>query len=344
MARFRRRPATVPAGIPHISSMTNHARARTVVSGWVLFVALLVSAGCEQRRPVPSIDSAVPLRPAPIGQSNVAAATTWDSKLGPVLLVAGSAPDLATVVVGDSARAGGDTVTAREAIAIRSTPAILVGHGDSVELGILQEARIAKDEDENECTGWPTWHIVRARSTAPPKPWAIGFVGTTVQPVTMDSSESLSRADSARLAAEVTRLASSLPSSGGGDRLVGLPFTVTALWRFRAAPGVEGVAANLVRRVNQEARPLEERTLLIAERDSTRRDDRFILAYYDRAQGAEETVESRDVLAIARTSPNAQPMLVMARDFGDGMAYAIVERDPSGRWREKWHSARGHCK
>ena len=72
--------------------------------------------------------------------------------------------------------------------------------------------------------------------------------------------------------------------------------------------------------------------------------ERFTLAYYDRAQGAEETVESRDVLAIARTSPNAQPMLVMARDFGDGMAYAIVERDPSGRWREKWRSARGHCR
>jgi len=325
-----------------MSSMTTYPRARTVIGSVILSVAL-AAAACERQQSVPAIDSAIPLRPAPVGQSNTSAGTTWDARLGPVLLVGGSSPDVATVVVGDSTRAGADTVTEREAIAIRSTPAILVGRTDSVELAILQDARIGKREDESECTGWPTWRITRARSSAPLAPWAIGFVGATVQPVAMDSSESLSRGDSARLAAEATRLASTLPS-GGGDRLVGLPFTVTALWRFRAAAGVEGVAANLVRRVNQEARPLEERTLLIAERDSTRRDERFTLAYYDRAQGAEETVESRDVLAIARTSPNAQPMLVMARDFGDGMAYAIVERDPSGRWREKWRSARGHCR
>jgi len=325
-----------------MSSMTTYPRARTVIGSVILSVAL-AAAACERQQSVPAIDSAIPLRPAPVGQSNTSAGTTWDARLGPVLLVGGSSPDVATVVVGDSTRAGADTVTEREAIAIRSTPAILVGRTDSVELAILQDARIGKREDESECTGWPTWRITRARSSAPLAPWAIGFVGATVQPVAMDSSESLSRGDSARLAAEATRLASTLPS-GSGDRLVGLPFTVTALWRFRAAAGVEGVAANLVRRVNQEARPLEERTLLIAERDSTRRDERFTLAYYDRAQGAEETVESRDVLAIARTSPNAQPMLVMARDFGDGMAYAIVERDPSGRWREKWRSARGHCR
>jgi hypothetical protein len=332
----------VYAGTSRMWSMTNYPRARTVIGGVILSVAL-AAAACERQQSVPAIDSAIPLRPAPVGQSNASAGTTWDARLGPVLLVAGSTPDVATVVVGDSTRAGGaDTVTEREAIAIRSTPAILVGRSDSVELAILQDARIAKGEDD-ECTGWPTWRITRARSNAPLAPWAIGFVGATIQPVAMDSSESLSRADSARLAAEATRLASTLPS-GGGDRLVGLPFTVTSLWRFRAAAGVEGVAANLVRRVNQEARPLEERTLLIAERDSTRRDERFTLAYYDRSQGAEETVESRDVLAIARTSPSAQPMLVMARDFGDGMAYAIVERDPAGRWREKWRSARGHCR
>jgi len=122
------------------------------------------------------------------------------------------------------------------------------------------------------------------------------------------------------------------------------PRVDAALWRFRAGPGVEGVVANLVRHINQEARPLEERTLLIAERDSSRRDERFNLAYYDRSQGAEETVESRDVLALARQTPDAQPMLVLGRDYGDGMAYAIVQRDPSGRWREKWHSPRGRCK
>ena len=309
----------------------------------IAFLVALATSGCEQRRNAPAIDSSVPLRPATIGPSGSSSATTWDNRLGPVLLVSGPGPDLATVVVGDSSRASGDTLTEREAIGIRSTPAVLIGRGDSVQVGILQEVRSSKGEDDSECTGWPRWRITGSRGGATLAGWSVGFVGATVQPVRMDSIESLSRVDSARLAADVTRLASSLPAAGG-DRFVGLPFTVTSLWRFRAGPGVEGVVANLVRHINQEARPLEERTLVIAERDSSRRDERFNLAYFDRSQGTEETVESRDVLALARTTPDAQPMLVLGRDYGDGMAYAMIQRDPSGRWREKWHSPRGRCK
>jgi len=308
-----------------------------------LLSGVLVVAACERQRNAPPIDSSVPLRPATIGSAPTPSATTWDARLGPVLLIGSSSPEAATVVVGDSSRAGADTITEREAIAIRSTPAVLIGRGDSVQVAILQEVRSARGEEDSECTGWPLWRITSSRSGASLASWSVGFVGTTVQPVRMDSIESLSRADSARLAAEVTRLASTL-ATGGGDRFVGLPFTVTSLWRFHAGPGVEGVVANLVRHINQEARPFEERTLIIAERDSTRRDERFTLSYADRSQGAEETVESREVLALTRPTPDAQPMLVLGRDYGDGMAYALIQRDPSGRWREKWHSPRGHCK
>lgn len=321
---------------------TGDPRRVRVWAATALVAAGLAATGCERERSVPPIDSSVPLRPAPVGSAATPTSTTWDARLGPVLLIAGATPDVATIVVGDSSRTGADTVTQREAIAIRSTPALLLGRGDTVQLGLLQDARVSRNEDETECTGWPAWRITSAKAGGHLSPWSIGFVGASVQPVRMDSIESLSRTDSARLAAEVTRLASTLPSSGA-ERFVGLPFTVTSLWRFRAGPGVEGVVANLVRHVNEEARPLEERTLVIAERDSTRRDARFTLAYYDRSQGAEETVESRDVLALSRPTPDAQPMLVMARDYGDGMAYTIVQRDPSGRWREKWRSPRGRC-
>src|SRR2546423_13359029 len=141
MARFRRRSDAAPAAFLFFSSMTNHPRARTAV-GALLFSVALGAAACERQQSVPTIDSTVPLRPAPVGQSNVSAATTWDARLGPVLLVAGASPDLATIVIGDSTRAGGDLVTERDAIAIRSTPAILVGRSDSVELAILQDARV----------------------------------------------------------------------------------------------------------------------------------------------------------------------------------------------------------
>jgi hypothetical protein len=313
------------------------------VAPWRLLLGVLVVTACERHRNAPPIDSSVPLRPATIGAAPAPSATTWDARLGPVLLVGSSIPETATVVVGDSSRAGADTITEREAIAIRSTPAVLIGRGDSIQVAILQEVRSARGDEDSECTGWPLWRITSSHSGSTLASWSVGFVGATVQPVRMDSIESLSRADSARLAAEVTRLASAF-SATGGDRFVGLPFTVTSLWRFHAGPGVEGVVANLVRHINQEARPFEERTLIIAERDSTRRDERFTLSYADRSQGAEETVESREVLALARPTPDAQPMLVLGRDYGDGMAYALIQRDPSGRWREKWHSQRGHCK
>jgi hypothetical protein len=325
-----------------VTPPVTHARA--LLLNRAAFVALVLAMiACERPRAAPPIDSAVPLRPAAIGSASPQATTTWDAHLGPVLLIAGATPDLATVVVGDSAHAGADTITTREAIAIRSTPATLVGRTDSVQLGILQEVRSAKGEDDSECTGWPAWAIQSARNGGTLAGWTVGFVGAAVQPIHMDSIESMTRVDSARLAAEVTRLASTLPTSAS-DRFTGLPFTVTSLWRFHAGPGAEGIVTNLVRHINQEARPFEERTLIIAERDSSRREERFTLGYYDRSQGAEETVESRDVLALARPTPDAQPMLVLGRDYGDGMSYALVQRDPSGRWREKWHSPRGHCK
>ena len=327
---------------PIVTGPGTRARATRVMNA-ALGALVLTTGACERPRAAPPIDSAVPLRPAAIGSASPQTATTWDAHLGPVLLIAGATPDLATVVVGDSARTGADTITQREAIAIRSTPATLVGRTDSVQLGILQEVRSAKGEDDSECTGWPAWAIQSAHTGAALAPWTVGFVGAAVQPIRMDSIENMSRADSARLAAEVTRLASTLPTSAG-DRFTGLPFTVTSLWRFHAGPGAEGIVTNLVRHINQEARPFEERTLIIAERDSSRREERFTLAYYDRSQGAEETVESREVLALARPTPDAQPMLVLGRDYGDGMSYALLQRDPSARWREKWHSRRGRCK
>lgn len=340
MPHFRR--IDVPLGQTirqHSSVSMRLCRVRTIIA----CVVLTAASACENRRNPPPIDSSVPLRPAPVGTSGTPTTTTWDARLGPVLLIGGPSPDLATVVIGDSSRAGADTVTEREAIAIRSTPAILIGRGDSAEVGLLQEVHSAKGEEDSDCTGWPSWRITGARSGVSLAPWSVGFVGATVQAIRMDSIESLSRVDSARLAADAARLASTLPA-GAGERFTGLPFTVTSLWRFRAGPGVEGMVANLVRHINQEARPFEERTLIIAERDSSRRDERFNLGYYDRSQGSEETVESREVLALARPTADAQPMLIIGRDYGDGMAYALVQRDPSGRWREKWRSPRGHCK
>ena len=126
--------------------MSRHPRTRTIIRNMVAVVATLTAA-CERSQTVPAADSTVPLRPAPIGTSTATPPATWDARLGPVLLVAGGSPDAATIVIGDSARAGTNVVSERDANAIRSTPAILVGRGDSVEVAILEEALIGRRED-----------------------------------------------------------------------------------------------------------------------------------------------------------------------------------------------------
>src|SRR4051812_49728874 len=120
MAPFRR------IDMPHDLIVTGSRARRCSSRGRPIFVfAMFVLGAGEKPRAAPPIDSAVPLRPATLGSSTPQTATTWDGRLGPVLLVGGASPDLATVVVGDSSRAGADTITAKEAIAIRSTPAVL---------------------------------------------------------------------------------------------------------------------------------------------------------------------------------------------------------------------------
>ena len=56
---------------------------------------------------------------------------------------------------------------------------------------------------------------------------------------------------------------------------------------------------------------------------------------------------TRDALAIPAVSPGdlaaRRPTLVVARDYGDGMAYALVERLGDARWAVRWSSAYAGC-
>jgi hypothetical protein len=99
--------------------------------------------------------------------------------------------------------------------------------------------------------------------------------------------------------------------------------------------------ATLTRQINQEATPLQEHTLVVAERPA---DDTTLTAGYSaRSYGVEETIESRDVLAAAMFGAARTPALILTRDYGDATAYALVERGPDGQWHLRWSSPRRHC-
>jgi hypothetical protein len=168
----------------------------------------------------------------------------------------------------------------------------------------------------------------------------VGFAGTAVEALALDSIETLTGADSARLAVEVTRLASALPGDTAAS-FRALPYTVRTARRFSPEPGVSAVVATLTRSVNQEAKPLGEQLLVVAERSTS--GGRYTPAYHERASGREETLETVEPLAAVRLGADRRPTLVMARDFYDGTAYSLLERVGAGRWRVRWTSAYRGC-
>ena len=149
--------------------------------------------------------------------------------------------------------------------------------------------------------------------------------------------------DSMALAAEASRLASAV-TANTSPAFQGLRFTAHDIRRFEVAPGVQALAAQLIRRVNQEADPQEEQTLLIAERDSGVTTGRYQLAYAERSFGKEEEVVYHR--AGRGSSPRLERILPRwsSRETATpGLAYALLERTGPRQWRARWTSELAKC-
>jgi hypothetical protein len=111
---------------------------------------------------------------------------------------------------------------------------------------------------------------------------------------------------------------------------------VRSAHRFRPAPGILGLVAEVSRRVAQEAQPLEERMLIIAERDSGSTGP-WRAAWSDRVQGIEETIEAADALALLVPATGPAAFLVVQRESARGMRYELMERGSGTTgWTRRW--------
>lgn len=242
-------------------------------------------------------------------------ASSWIGELGPLMLVPSDSENAAIVLFPE---APPDSV-------VRAARFSLVNAS-----GNSAAARGALTDEQ--CGDAP---IVRLGAT-PPLVWSVGFAGAATTPLAMDSIEALAPSDSARLAADLARIASGL-SDGSESRFRGLPFAVRAAHRLALGTGQpEVVAAHLVRRLNIEANPLEEHTLVVVER-STRASAAatdWKVAYRLHSEGAEDTAEHYTVLAAVRAG--TRTLLVVARDQVSRTTYEILERSASGDWRSRW--------
>ena len=310
----------------------------------VAAVVLSVLA-CERSRTAPAVDTTrtgaahVAMPPARAPRT---LASGWDVGAGPILVVRGSRPSSGLVIFPqyvDSILS--DTVRFPDAT-VQGTPVDLFGRAGQVGRGRLGVVT-AKDWSGSGCIEWPIASVRPIDSSAAtPIAWSVGFTAGHVEPIALDSLEALARPDSAHLAAEITRLASVLPNDTA-QAFRGVPFAVDRAYEFSLARGESVIVAEIVRRLNQEANPLEEQILLVAEQDSTGADARPHTAYFERHSGSEERMETFDVLAALWLDAPRRPALILLREGPETSAYALLERDSNGRWRVRWTSARTGC-
>jgi hypothetical protein len=292
--------------------------------------ALTSLAACERaNQPASRADTTLP--PSASAVESLPAAEPvprWESSAGTVLLVR---DDSLTRAIYPTVRQLDSTAVLDEAL-VRGFVAEAVAADGAA--GLLRVRGFAPIDEE--CAVWPAVVL----STDAPRDWTVAFQRGVSTPIALRPIESLASADSARLAAQLTRLAASLPNDTA-RAFRGLPFVIRAAHGFTLQGGVESVVAEIVRRVNVEANPREETLLLIAERDSASGDWR--VAYSERASGAEVHVKRATPLAVVTLGPAALPTLVLERAGADWITYALVQRHPDGQWREGWESAYSGC-
>ena len=311
-----------------LSVFCRYRRTSALLTASVLFVA------CKRDAPVVRVDSVAP--PAAVAVDSVSPAPRtngWNASAGPVLLVSGPSPDEAIVFLAASAA---DTTPSIDTGTVDQGAVTLLGRDGARATATLE---LPAGNDNAACRVWPLRNV---RTSGKAGAWSVGFVSANVASVPLDSVEGLSARDSMVLAAEASRLASAV-TANTAPTFQGLRFTAHDIRRFEAAPGVQALAAQLSRRVNQEADPQEEQTLLIAERDSGATSGPYQLAYAERSFGKEDEVRTSEVAAAVRIGAGGPPTLVVAHEGDDGLAYAFVERSGNRQWKVRWTSALAKC-
>jgi len=301
----------------------------------LLALALLTVAACERSRQAPPADTVALVADSPVAPP-VTRATSWDPGAGEALFVAGATPQQAIVVFPELSDSTLTDTTTFDVARVGAAAVDLFSRAGRVGSAQLAGPATPGSPARN-CTAWPAARL----AGAPPAPWSVGFAAGSATAIPLDSIEDDPPADSARLAADVTRLAAALPGDTA-PAFRSLPLAVRTARRFTPAPGVDAVVAQLVRKVNQEARPYEQQIVVVGERDAGSK-GKYAAAYFERVAGQEETIETSEVLAAVRLGPAGTPTLVLGRDYGDGTAFSLVERVGDGRWRLRWSSAYAGC-
>ncbi|WP_373065107.1 hypothetical protein [Gemmatimonas sp.] len=302
-------------------------------------VALLTTVSCDSRSSASNTDSASAAG-GPGGADSVSTTVSssgWDAGAGPFVvlptvdggLTAGSLlrPDATELTVGDTAGIGASSADGRIELFSRS------GKVGMARLTVEGAPRV----DEG-CSAWPVARLaIDAGVTV--APWTAAFVMGRVTAIPLDSIEGLAPRDSARLAIDLTRLASGL-GDDTSSTFRGLPFVVLRAWRTRGLD-TAFVVATLARRVNQEDDPKEERLVIVVDAigDNAKL---WTVAWHERAAGHEEELVVAEPLLAFRNVGVPDVRLLFGRDDGVALGAAVLSRKKTG-WGVLWESAVAGC-
>jgi hypothetical protein len=311
----------------------------------ILALAIVLSAlvACERKTPAKPTDTSSSQSPAPSETPSprpVVAPSTWDSSAGPVMFVRGNSAAEGYVVfpsITDSTPS--DDVHFDSALARNTTVDLFERSGGG---NVARVSAMSGGEwNADQCIEWPAVKMITASGGSTEQGWTVAFLKGRARAIPLDTIETMSHADSATLAADITRLVSTIPNDTART-FRGIPYSVRTAYRFTPADGVEAVVADVVRTLNQEATPLEEHTLIVGERPSGSNAP-YRLSYREVTSGSDETLESSDVLAAVSIGAPPRVYLVLAREGYESNAYALLERKADGTWRLRWTSAHTGC-
>lgn len=320
----------------------------------ITIVTLVLAAACDRTAQNPNSDTSAgatqsvandSLRP-PVG-------TGWTAEAGPFLVLptvdggqdAGSLlrPDATDQNVGDT-------------VGLALTPT-----SNRVELfsrgGLIGEATLSVEKASGLDSGCTAWPIARlggmARSALAPgsgvvtpgaanaatSHWTAAFLKGKVTQVPLDSIEGLASKDSAKMAVNIARLASAL-SDDTVATFRGLPFVV--LRAFRGKLGARSfIVTTLVRRVNQEDSPKEERLVMVIDGDDADPAG-WTVGWHERASGREDELVVSEPLMAFQLGTGARAHLLFGRDDGESLSAAMLVRGDT-TWRVLWESALAGC-
>lgn len=312
----------------------------------LISAAIVGGVACD-KPPVPATTDTLPdvsrLDSIIVPKSN-GTVNTWNADAGPFLIlptVDGGMTSGSFIRPGATDATVGDTVGVGRELD-HTTVDLFARSGKIGTATVRVEKAVVTDSG---CTAWPVARL-SMESGGLKTAWSVAFATGRIVPVTLDSIEGFSPRDSARLAVDITRLASGLPDDTVAT-FQGLPFVVLRAWRSHGLD-TGFVVATLARRVNQEDSPREERIVMVIDTHGAD-SRRWTVAWSERASGREdELVVAEPLLAyrmVSRKPDGAlsnSVQLLFGRDDGVALSAAVLRRDATG-WHVQWESAIAGC-